>query len=301
MTGRQWVVLLLLVGVGVMGVVLWRALLPPPWYVVGRQVTDTASMDAAANRFEDGLVELGNFAGAGLASEARRTRGESSSPTSGEPERRTFVWTLDGSEANAFLRRWAVLHRGEAGLAGFLAGKAEPVVAVRDGRVVGSLRVPGVLGLRPVVSVAFRPECVGAGDGSDASEGGLRWSVERCWVGRMPVPAFIGRRMLERAAGPVREGLSRWQADARLDARGRGNVPMALASGAQMLLAVLEGRAGPDVLFVPVGERHSAPVRVVGVDATADGVGLRLTLELVPEVARELAARRVRGEASGIR
>lgn len=289
--GVQWVGFAGLVVAAVLTSVLWLASRTPVWHRVGRQVTDARQVDAAANRFEDRLVELGNFAAGGLAAEARqsraggsRSRGDAGGET-GEASAR-WVWTLDGEEANAFLRRWAVLHRGEPGLAGYLAGDAEPVVSVREGRVLGSARVPAGLGFWPVVTVAWRPRL---------EPGGLAWALEECWVGRLPVPASMARWMLTRAAGPLREGVRRWQADARVDGRGRGNMPMALASGGQLLLSLLEGGVGSDVVFVPVDERHSAAVRVVGVSSSGEGMALRVTLELVPPAEREAAAARTRG------
>lgn len=270
--------LAVLVGVG--AVVAGLALSTPGWYRAAREVGDAAALDAAANRFEDRLVELGNFVAGEMAAEARAARRGGEVAGGGGGGR--WVWVVSGEELNAFVRRWAVLHGGEGGgqLARVLAGDAEPVVTVRGGRVWLAARVEGWA----VVTMAWRPGVEG---------GEFRMALEGCWVGRLRVPVGLVRGLLVRGAGSVGESVVRWRADARVDGRGRGNMPMALASGGQVLMAALEGSASPDVVFVPVDERSSAAVRVLGV--SGEGEVLEVTLGMVPAGERAAAGARVRG------
>lgn len=286
LVGVGVVVLGLVVVLGGVGWVMVRG--EPGWY---RVEGDAERVNAGANRFEDELVELRNWAAGVGAAETRELRasvrgsgaGASGGGGGGGGPKGEYELVISGEELTAFVRRWATIN----GVNEEIAKRVEePVVTVEEGLVVVGGRAKGVAGLSGAV--------VAGHFGVELTEKGELWvRLEKVTVGRLRVPVGLVSGVLERGAGAVEGEVKRWRADARVDERGRSNTAMTLASGGRVVVGMLRGEAVEGAGFLPMDERRGLGVRVVGVKV--GGGEVRVVLRVLPVEERKGLGERVRG------
>lgn len=230
----------------------------------------TAKERSAINqRAVNKLVAIKNLATERRAAELRLKNGRPADPTT-LPSHVTVTFTED--ELNAFIHHNAGIYRD-------LSDKisqyiAEPGIFFRDGCVIlaGDLKDAGT-----IISLYFEPKI--------DEQGQLRLRLARTTAGRLSLPRSIVSAKFQKLEESIHTKLPQWKREAQLDDTGGANRSMAAAAMSELLLAALNDRPAPAVLFIPYDEQAKSlvPVRIVNVKIEKQSLTITLATMDRPE------------------
>jgi hypothetical protein len=245
-----------LVVIATLLVLLWSRLHRTPAYYHYLAMSD-AQREAAAQSATNKLADLQNAA-AQIAALARR---QAASGTSGQDggdvaAAAPITVSFSGEELNAFFEKWASFLGWKKSYERYIQ---DPELVMQEGRLVfvGTARDLGA-----VATIELEP--------SLDEQGQLLLTISRVRLGDLPLPqSFLGVYR-QRLRDAVTHHLPRWQAAAQLHADGSANGSAIAAQMAQLLLRTLDDRPADPVIFLPVIQRGSMPVRLLAVHVAPD-------------------------------
>ncbi len=266
---------LILVGVVCYGLLRSRPAFYAPYRWVGEE-RGIANQEAV-----DKLSYVHNLASASQAMERRKERGVGGTGPALGPE----TVTLSEAQVNALLMHNAEVQGLEREYRRYAT---DPVVVLREGRVILAGRVEGFGGM--IASVHFEPVL--------DSRGRMELRLARTMGGRLPLPHSLVMSQLERVGRSIEPELPRWRREARMDSTGLMNGSAVSAALGTFLMELLGEKPVDPYVFVPVQGTKSVPLRVTGFRVT-DGA-VTFTVERTSGEERSLLLKRIRGEeASG--
>jgi len=244
-----------LVAIAALLLLAWSRLHSTPAYYHRLVMTD-AQREEAARSATNKLADLQNAA-AQIAATSRRRATQS---TTDLPAAGPITVSFSGEELNAFFDKWATFLGWKKSYDPYIQ---DPVLVLEEGRLVfaGTAR-----DLDAVATVELQP--------SLDEQGRLLLTISRVRVGDLPLPqSFLGvYRQRLRAA--VDRHMPRWRAAAQLREDGSANGSAIAAQMGQLLLCTLDNRAADPVIFLPVIQLGSMPVRLSAVHVGPDSLSL---------------------------
>ena len=286
------VVALLLAGAivfAVGGIVLFKG--TPGWYRPEELAGTPEERAAAAQRAENKLIEVRNWAEllnadavhaqADADAQAQAAPGAAAAAAPARAATRaadSLTVAFTEKELNAFFRKWSVAYGWEAKYGRFLS---DPVIELQPERLILAGKVTDA---GTVASFHFRPAL-------DA-RGQLRLDLAGVRGGRLPLPQAAWTPQRDKVLAALRARLPAWQRDARIDATGAANGPAIATAMAKLVFDVTTGRPGEPVLFLPLSEGHSVPVRLTAV--SVDDHELTLTAQPMTDGERAALLQRIR-------
>jgi uncharacterized protein YpmS len=252
----------LLVVIATLLLLLWSRLHRTPAYYHYLVMSD-AQREAAAQSATNKLADLQNAA-AQIAALARRRAASDVANAGDLQDAAPITVSFSGEELNAFFEKWASFLGWKKSYERYIQ---DPELVMQEGRLVfvGTARDLGA-----VATVELEP--------SLDEQGELLLTISRVRLGDLPLPqSFLGVYR-QRLRDAVKSHLPRWQAAAQLHADGSANGSAIAAQMAQLLLCTLDNRSADPVIFLPVIQRGSMPVRLLAVHVAPD----LLTLTVKP-------------------
>src|SRR4051794_13253934 len=284
--------LLLLVAVLLLGAMLMSAggwfLLrgKPAWY---HPRTMTAEQrKRAADRAENTLVNIQNWAGGARAARLRASAAAGDLPTTTqaatalahEPSQ-PFQIQFTDEELNAFFEKWADVNGRREYLERFIE---DPRLVLRDNQLIlaGTVKDLGT-----VVSMQFEPRI--------DEHGSLQMNLVRVLGGVLPLPDALWASKRARMEQYLAEKLPTYQQAASVAPDGTANSAAASAAMNKLLQSILHGDPAEPALFVPYDVRQlnrSVPVKITAV--TVQNNTLTITAEQMTTREREAMMDRLR-------
>jgi hypothetical protein len=251
-------------------VLLWLVQAPPSYYqplaLTPQQLED------AAKRAEDKFVEIRNVAGGAAAATSDST----------------FQVTFTQEELNAFLQKWTELSQVRKALGGRLT---RPAVVLRADRLILAGKVNAGQ-LDSIVGVEFRPSIDG--------QGRLRMDIEQVSAGKLPVPLAMLSGSFSEGIKALRANLPRWRREARLQTNSSGAATFdddaMNVVYAELLLAVLDGRAVEATFPIPLDGRRGVPAEITSLKLEDGAITAQVRLLTPAERADFL--QRIKGDAT---
>lgn len=281
----------------VVGLVLVLALAAGAAYVYGvrgqpewlkRPMASDAERAAAAGRADRKILETLSLVGEMNAAEAGESRAAAGDPTdkravATQPSRLLRVdFTED--ELNASFQKWDRLYGWTERYKAYVQ---DPSVVIHDRRLVlaGDSKELGT-----VVSLHFDPKLT--------EDGQLDLQLAQVLAGRLPIPQAFFEKYRASARAKLRAALPNLQRQAQIKPDGSANSEAMAAAMGQLFLHVLASEPGEPVVFLPVGQSRSVPVRLTNV--SLDNQTLSLTVKPLNAAERATLLERIRdgGEKS---
>jgi hypothetical protein len=251
-----WALALLLVaaaGVSVMSVLALRRV--PDWYQ-----PDTSTADqrrSAADRIENMLIMLRNWGGHHHAQQvAAQQIANSHSEVQAkavllEKTDESFPISFTDDELTAFFNKWANVKNRRAWFDQYVD---DPRLVIRGKQliIVGKAKDMGL-----VISLIFEPRL--------DSDGNLDLHLAHVLGGVLPLPDAMWWNQRKTVEQALRNKLPIYQNGADLNSEGLANGDAGSAAMNQLLLATLQYKAAPAVIFVPIELQHlsqSLPVKI---------------------------------------
>jgi hypothetical protein len=246
----------LLLAIATLLLLLWSRLHRTPAYYHYLVMSD-AQREAAAQSATNKLADLQNAA-AQIAALARRQAASNAAgaETVDVPTAAPISVSFSGEELNAFFEKWAIFLGWKKSYERYIQ---DPELVMQEGRLVfvGTARDLGA-----VATIEVEP--------SLDEQGQLLLTIARVRIGDLPLPqSFLGGYR-QRLRDAVSRHLPLWQAAAQLHADGSANGSAIAAQMAQLLLCTLDNRPADPVIFLPVIQRGSMPVRLSAVHVGPD-------------------------------
>jgi hypothetical protein len=211
----------------------------PDWYKADAITAE--QRQAAANKAEDMLTRMTNWAG---AAQARRASQVADGPTTtqasgvlGHEPSQPFEIQFTDVELNAFFNKWADLDDRRAVMDRYVEN---PRLALRDHQLIlaGNVKDLGM-----VVSLQFEPKI--------DERGKLRMDLVRVMGGLLPLPDAMWADKREKFEKMLRSELPKYQRSAKFSSEGTANGAAASAAMDKLLLATLNREPAAPVVFVP--------------------------------------------------
>jgi hypothetical protein len=268
-----FVVGLALVLAGVAGWAYWKVRGTPDWL---RPSTATAEeRAAAANRLDQKILEALSVArGWGESPEDSQTQpagSEDKRPAATQHYSHLKV-SFTEDELNASFQKWDQLYHWTERYRNYVQ---DPSIVLHDGKiiVVGKSDEVGT-----VVSLHFDPKLT--------SRGQLELRLSSVLAGRFSLPQWSVEKYRTSARTKLKSVLPNLQRKATIDPDGSANSDAVAAGMAKLFLHVLDDEPGEPVLFLPVRNKRSVPVKLTDVTVA----NKELTLIVKPLNARERQA-----------
>ena len=249
---RKWPRRLSVVGATLAGTVLSLSLVlwilvrsTPQWYRPASM--SPQQCDAAAQRATNKLVTVQNEAASVRAAEqAARIRPGSTLAT--QPASITISFTDD--ELNALVATWSVQPDFRAIYDRFMS---DPYIVLNDGRMILAGRLKE---LNSLASLHFEPKMDG--------QGRLNLALVKTLAGNLPLPTALAAQYEQKATNRIAQQLAVWRRQASIDPSGIANDSAISATLGKLLMDVLQGQSADPILFLPLVDHGSIPVRVSG-------------------------------------
>lgn len=266
----------------VVGLVLVLALVAGAAYVYGvrrtpdwlqRPIASDAERTAAAGRLDRKILETLSLVGEMNAAESAGSRpsdpGDKRAVAT-QPSRSLRVdFTED--ELNASFQKWDRLYGWTERYKAYVQN---PSVVLHEGRIVlaGNSNELGT-----VVSLHFDPKLTKNGE--------LDLRLERVLAGRLPIPQGFFDKYRSSATSKLQAALPSLQRKAQIKPDGSANSEAMAAAMGKLFLHVLANEPAEPVIFLPVRQSTSVPVRLT--DVTIDDKTKTLSLTVKPLNAAE--------------
>jgi uncharacterized protein YpmS len=166
-----------------------------------------------------------------------------------QPNAITLSFTDD--EMNAFFGKWSTLQNVKSSYEDILS---DPMIALQDGEAILSGRMKK---FNTVVSLHL--------SASIDEQGKLQLKLTKIQLGELPVPMKMLGDYRRQAAQMIAEDLPRLRERALITAGGVANSSASSAAMSSLLINVLNEQPSESVLFLPMVERGSIPVRMLSV------------------------------------
>ncbi|WP_428938115.1 hypothetical protein [Fontivita pretiosa] len=238
----------LLCGVGAVALAGWIMVRgTPEWYRPGSLTAE--QREELAQRAERKLVGVQNEVARARAAEYAAQHHNSTRPatSAGQP----FVISFTDDEINAFFDKWSVWQNVKQSYSKFLT---DPRIVLREGRMILAGRLNDV---DAIASLHFEPRIT--------PDGRLDLRLVRVLAGKLPLPAGVLDKYRDRSSRALMQRMSRWRQNASIDSTGIANANAISAAMGQVLIDVLHNRPADAVLFLPVIDHGSIPVRLIDV------------------------------------
>jgi hypothetical protein len=282
MKWMKWLVLfvvglVLVLGLALLGAYVYGVRGTPDWL---RPSTATAEeRAAAANRVDQKIIdalsyvrEMDTYHVPSPTTDVSDRRPAASQPAS----RLEVSFTED--ELNASFQKWNQLYGWTERYRDYIQ---DPTIVLHEGRIIlaGKSEEVGTL-----VSLHFTPEL-------DKS-GRLNLALSRVLAGRLPLPQAFFEKYRTATQTRLQSALPDLQRKAALNKDGSANVEAMSAAMAKLFLHVLANEPGDPVLFLPVGNKRSVPVRLT--DVKIEDKALSLTVKPLNATERVALLGRIR-------
>jgi hypothetical protein len=273
------------VAIFVVGLVLVLALAAGGAYVYGvrrtpdwlkRPMATAAERAAAAGRVDRKILETLSLVGEMNAAESAGSRpsdpGDKRAVAT-QPSRPLRV-DFTEEELNASFQKWDQLYGWTQRYQAYVQN---PTVVLHDGRLVlaGNSKELGT-----VVSLHFEPKLT--------KDGQLDLRLERVLAGRLPIPQTFLEKYRNSAMSKLQAALPDLQRKAQMKPDGSANSEAMAAAMGKLFLHVLAEEPAEPVIFLPVGQSRSVPVRLT--DVSIDDQTQTLSLTVKPLNAAERAS-----------
>lgn len=255
---RLWISLAAVTGIVLAVAVICLNLLygTPEWYQP--QAMTAEQREAAAQRATSKLAMVQNVAAQVRADERAALRDSSTAPAPG-----SITVSFTDDEINAFFEKWSAWQSVRASYQRFLI---DPRIVLRTGRMILAGRLKDI---DAVASLHFEPRI--------DPQGRLSLKLAKIQGGKLPLPEATIRQYQHRAADAVQRRMPLWRRQASIDPTGVANSSAISAAMGQLLIDVLNDRSSEPVLFLPLVEKGSIPVRLT--EVRIDDHALTLTVQ----------------------
>jgi hypothetical protein len=274
---KKWIkrVTLFVVGLALVlgayaGWAYWQARGTPDWL---RPMTATAEEQAAAaNRLDQKILDALSAVREWDAADPSQSR-----PVAARGDRRpaatqpftTLKVSFSEAELNASFRKWDKLYGWTERYRSYVR---EPSIVLHEGKIIVAGKSDEV---GSVVSIHFDPKI--------SKDGNLDLELSDILAGRLSLPQWSVQKYRTSARNKLKEVLPGLQRKAEFRPDGSANSEAMSAAMAKLFLRVLDDQPGEPVVFLPVGNQRSVPVRLTAVDIEDK----ELTLTVKPLNAKE--------------
>jgi hypothetical protein len=243
--------LLLLLGLAGVAAYVYGVRGTPEW--LKRPVASEAERAAAANSADQKILETLSQVRemeAYAAATAAAADPDDKRPVAAQPADKLKV-TFTEAELNAAFRKWDRLYGWTER---YRSHVRNPSIVLHDGRII----VAGEsTELKSIVSLHFEPRL--------EPKDQLTLSLESILAGRLPVPQAFLEKYRTSARSRLQAALPNLQDKAELQKDGSANSEAMAAAMAKLFLRALANEPGEPVLFLPVGDQRSVPVKLTAV------------------------------------
>jgi hypothetical protein len=279
------------VAIFVVGLVLVLALAAGGAYVYGvrrtpdwlkRPMASAAERAAAAGRVDRKILETLSLVGEMNAAESAGSRPSDLSDKRAlatQPSRPLRV-DFTEEELNASFQKWDQLYGWTERYKAYVQN---PSVVLHDGRLVLAANSKE---LGTVVSLHFDPKL--------KKDGQLDLRLAQVLAGRLPIPQAFFEKYRDSAATKVRAALPNLRRKAQMKPDGSANAEAMAAAMGELFLHVLGNEPAEPVIFLPVGQSRSVPVRLTDVSIDDQTKTLSLTVKPLNAAERESLLERIR-------
>jgi uncharacterized protein YpmS len=266
------VAILLAIGLIILlsGVVMLRG--TPDWYQPGAMTAE--QREEAAQRATNKLAIVQNAAVQMRVDEMQAA----TSPSTKSRDAITISFTDD--EMNAFFEKWSVLQNIKANYEKFVT---DPAIILQDGRIILAGRAKDI---GAIVSFHFEARI--------DEQGRLDFKLVRILAGNLPLPQALVTSYQHQAAGEIDKNMPTWRRRASINSIGVANPSAISAAMGSLLENILNQQTADAVLFLPLLERGSIPVKVLDVQVADHALTLIVQPMTPPERAELL--RKIRGD-----
>jgi hypothetical protein len=250
----------------------------PDW--LKRPIASAAERAAAASRVDQKILETLSLVGEMNAAESAASRPldpNDKRAVATQPARPLRVdFTED--ELNASFQKWDQLYGWTDRYKDYVQN---PTVIIHDGRIVlaGNSKELGT-----VVSLHFEPKLTETGQ--------LDLRLSRVLAGRLPLPQAFFEKYRTSAKSKLQAALPSLQHKAQIKPDGSANSEAMAAAMDKLFLHVLAEEPADPVIFLPVGQSRSVPVRLTNV--SIDDQTLSLTVKPMNAAERASLLERIR-------
>jgi uncharacterized protein YpmS len=272
---KRFLILLLILAMGgaaFLGATYYLSKRKPTWYKP--LAMSSRELDAAANRAINKVIALHNMADESAANDSSKAwRQEHGAAT--KPAVRPMQVTFTQDELTAFIVRWSTLHSDK--VEKYVTG---PQFVLEDGQIkfachITELDQVGVLRLEPSID----------------DKGQLMLDVVAISAGSLPVPEALLEKKLTKVQTLLASWLPAWQQSAKIGPEG-ANAEAVKAGMTKLLLNTLRHQPASAVLFMPIDQHKTVPVKLTQVSV---GKGtITLTVEPLTAEGRKLALDQLR-------
>jgi hypothetical protein len=260
--------LAILVALGVVAL-YYLANRAPEW--IPQQILDPVARAAAAERAEGRLRSAFNLVQDAQSAETRARNANTSAPTT----RPSLELSFTEEEINALFDKWDRYYQWRDRYGEHVS---DPGIAFRDGKI---LLVGRAKELNKTISVRFRPRL--------DDRGRLIVSLDGIYSGSLWLPGVFEKYRVP-LAQRVKAALPEFQRKARIDLDGSANGEAMAAAMSKLFLRILDDEPGDPVLFQPVGEHRSVPVKITSLSIKDKSLSMTV-VPLTPDERKDLLAR----------
>ena len=260
------VLVLALGGATFLGTSYYLSKRKPSWYKP--VAMNSREMQEAANRAVNKGIVIHNMADEAASREtaAEYARVHGSTLPASKPAVDPITVSFTQEELTAFIIRWSTLHSEKVE-----KYVTDPQFVMQDGQIVFGANITelgqfGSLHLDPSID----------------EKGMLHLELVSIHAGSLPVPEAMVQKHLAKVQAMLREWLPAWQQSATLSASGANNDAVKAAM-TELLLNTLRHEPSPALLFMPIDQHNTVPVKLTRVTV---GAGT-LTLTVEPLTARD--------------
>ena len=235
----------------------------PEW--LRRPMASAAERAAAANRLDQKIMEALSAVSdmnAGQNASSQPASSEDKRPSAAQPYKQLRV-SFTEEELNASFQKWDQLYGWTERYKDHVQ---DPSIVIYDGRIVLAGNSTDV---GSVVSLHFDPKL--------NSKGMLDLRLERVLAGRLPLPQSFFDKYRTSMITRLQGALPALQRKAAFKPDGSANSETMSAAMGKLFLHVLKNEPAEPVLFLPIGQSRSVPVRLT--DVTVEDKSITLTVK----------------------
>jgi hypothetical protein len=250
----------------------------PEW--LRRPVASAAERAAAANRLDQKIMETLSVVremDAADPAQSRPASADDKRPAASQPATRLRV-SFTEDELNASFQKWDKLYGWSERYKAYIQ---DPTVVLHDGRIIIAGRSDE---MGTVVSLHFEPAL-------DA-KGQLQLRLSSVLAGRLPLPQAFFEKYRVATQTRLQASLPELQRRAEFKPDGSANTEAMSAAMAKLFLHVLADEPAEPVLFLPVRQKRSVPVRLT--EVTVDDKTLSLAVKPLNAAERVALLERIR-------
>jgi uncharacterized protein YpmS len=260
-------VVLIIGGAAFVATSYWLAKRRPTWY--RPLALNSNEMEAAAKRALNKVIVLHNIADQAAAVDSSKEWRQSNGATT-LPAVNPLTITFTQDELTAFIAHWSKLNSERVDR--YVTG---PQFALEEGQIkfaahVTDLDQVGVLRIEPSVD----------------EKGMLHLEIVSFSAGSLPIPEGMVQKRLGKAENLLLQWLPDWQKKAKVASDG-ANSDAVKAAMTKLLLGMLHHQPSPAILFMPIDNHRTVPMRLTHV-AIGQGT-ITLTVNPLNEAGRKTA------------